>query len=246
MLWGRGKARKKRELKLWNGEKTKERHASERRARARQLWTDSPRQRERQGKQTQLHAHLPHQKAFSSKCQGSWISGLPAFFQSRARLHLTVWFAAPQTSTVRRACTAVFLWVTFEMQLQLEGGGGGPFLFLRCVTERQTDWHLEKYIVGTQQRLCSHDYDLSPQVSIRLIRTDQSLFSHSSEGRVNRLYPTCPLLGEQGLQFMAVLWGCWYIESRKENTAFVCPGGEMETFQRSDIMTLTADDSPNL
>lgn len=86
--------------------------------------------------------------------------------------------------------------------------GGGPFLFLRCVTERQTDWHLEKYTVGTQQRLCSHDYDLSPQVSVRLIRTDQSLFSHSSEGRVNRLYPTCPLLGEQGLQFMAVLWGC--------------------------------------
>lgn len=28
---------------------------------------------------------LPHQKAFSSKCQGSWISGLP-LLQSQARL----------------------------------------------------------------------------------------------------------------------------------------------------------------
>lgn len=67
---------------------------------------------------------LPHQKAFSSKCQGSWISGPPVLL-SQARL--PSWFDSlslnleGQVSSATRACTAGLLWLIFEMQPQLQG-----------------------------------------------------------------------------------------------------------------------------
>lgn len=185
---GAGKNKKKdKERKEWNYEtgRNKDRHAV--RGGERKTALDRFAATERQKKTNTAPFCLPHQTALFSKCQGSWISGLPVPLSQAclpSRFELLSSNLDCQVFPAARACTAGFS----GQHLRRRGYGSGGDRFLgggtdvwevgyRWVTERQTDWHLEKYTVGTKQRLCSHDYDLSPQVVYALSR-QTNLCSH--------------------------------------------------------------------
>lgn len=184
----------------WNYEIDKQRQTcSERRrkrererGRERQLWTDlkaTERQRKKEKHTTPFC--LLHQKAFSSKCQSGWISGLPVLL-CRA---LVVWIGV-----LKPWLAGVMLSFTSDEAVCYKEVNDRE-------AERQTGIWRHAH-VGWRQRLCSRDYDLSPQISVCLMRTDISLrcFTtvQSFQREVNRSCPTRCWVSRASIYF----WAC--------------------------------------